>query len=181
MNETDHFRELLRCATAEMEAEYLQLPVAEKEERIYRERIYCYELYHQLRNLWPESLSDYSLAGEVDKAGHPLIRNNQLDWVKPDLLVHVPGNMENNLVVLELKPLNGERKGFAKDLRTLTAFRRRASYAQAIHLTYSCEPGHDGEIVSKAHQLQREDPSRISLDEIEVWYHPGSGSEALRL
>ena len=38
--------DLIRDATAALDAHYFQLPVAELEDVIYRERVYCYELYH---------------------------------------------------------------------------------------------------------------------------------------
>ena len=44
----------IRCltnATARVPEVYCQLPVAGEKSPIYRERVYCYELYHQLRIL----------------------------------------------------------------------------------------------------------------------------------
>jgi len=35
-------------ASARIAADYFQLPVADADS-VYRERVYCYELYHQLR------------------------------------------------------------------------------------------------------------------------------------
>ncbi|WP_461412849.1 hypothetical protein [Gemmatimonas sp.] len=116
------FRETLRCAAAGIDAPYFQLPVAGQENPEYRERVYAYELYHQLRQVWPEKLAHYSLGGEVDKAGHPLIRGNNLDNAKPDLIVHVPSGMDSNLAVVEIKPAPRAREGAAQDLRKLAAF-----------------------------------------------------------
>lgn len=48
------FVKILRKATANIPPEYFQLPIAGREDPIYRERVYCYELYHQMR---------YALAG----------------------------------------------------------------------------------------------------------------------
>ena len=47
----ERFLKLLIEATARVPLHYFQLPVAEREDPIYRERVYCYELYHQLRTL----------------------------------------------------------------------------------------------------------------------------------
>src|SRR4030043_2172029 len=67
-----------------------------------RERVYCYELYYQLRKRLPQSFP-YMLHGEIDKSGH--------DWIiklfggscpNPDFVVHVPGKPKN-LVVIEVK------------------------------------------------------------------------------
>ena len=93
-----------------MQAHYFQLPTAGAEEAIYRERVYCYELYHQLRVLLQgeEDLARYALSGEIDKRGHQIIRP-----CIPDLVFHAPGRMDN-MVVLEVKPINGELKGIQK-------------------------------------------------------------------
>jgi hypothetical protein len=66
--------EWLLCASSQLGRHYFQLPVAgsDAEEAEYRERVYCYELYHRWRCHWAEGFP-YSLCGEVDKQGHPLI------------------------------------------------------------------------------------------------------------
>lgn len=113
-----------------MEQHYFQLPVAGSEEPIFRERVYCYELYHQLRC----ALGDYfpyKLDGEVDKAGHPIIRQGK----KPDLIVHVPGKMNRNLVVIEVKPVTVRECELKKDLKKLRKF-LEAGYYRAIMLIY---------------------------------------------
>lgn len=103
-------------ASCKVPPEYFHLPVAGGQESAYRERVYCYELYHQWRSRW--SSPSYSLCGEVDKSGHPLIPSRK----KPDFLVHVPGRMKN-LLVMEVKPANARPGAFEKDLKTLTEFR----------------------------------------------------------
>lgn len=90
-----NFEPLLQEATSKIGYNYFQLPIDGQEDPIYRERVYCYELYHQLRSIWPKDC-EYELSGEVDKSGHPLIRGNNLDRIKPDFLVHVPGDMQGN-------------------------------------------------------------------------------------
>lgn len=110
--------EWLVTASAEVAPEYVQLPVASSEEPEYRERVYCYELYHRWRCHWPAGFP-FSLSGEVNKQGHPLIRGEE----KPDFLVHVPGQMRN-LLVVEVKPQNAPPARMADDLKKLTRFRR---------------------------------------------------------
>lgn len=78
----------------------------------FRERVYCYELYHQLRLALPANFL-YTLQGEVDKMGHPIITGG----VKPDFILHKSGTMNDNFLVIEVKPLNNTRsrqikKGF---------------------------------------------------------------------
>src|SRR5262245_39939149 len=44
---------LLALATADIDQEYFQLPI-HGGGPVYRERVYCYELYHQMRRRWPD-------------------------------------------------------------------------------------------------------------------------------
>lgn len=112
--------EWLLCASSQIGHHYFQLPEAgaDPEDAEYRERVYCYELYHHWRCNWLDGFP-YTLSGEVDKAGHPLIRGGS----KPDFLVHVPGHMDN-LLVAEVKPANAAWARMADDLKKLTRFRR---------------------------------------------------------
>lgn len=175
----DCMRHLLREATMRLSREYFMLPVADAEggEPLirYRERVYAYELYHQLRSIWPDW--PYSLAGEVDKRGHPLIRGGDLDNAKPDLLVHVPGQMEHNLVVLEIKAIRSHENhvlpaALATDLRKLIAF-RRAGYAGAVFLAFGGSVELVREIARRFEEVQG------SLFDIELWHHEQPGSPAL--
>ena len=85
-----NFINQLKEAGKKIEKHYFQLDVACSEEPIFRERVYCYELYHRLRcelagGCKPDDSYPYKLDGEVDKAGHPIVHPN-LGSVKPDLL-----------------------------------------------------------------------------------------------
>ena len=137
------FRSLIVDATARMTSEYFLLPVASADPSDalvqYRERVYAYELYHQLRLRWPANWA-YSLGGEIDKRCHPLIRDEPLHNAKPDLLVYIPGRMDRNLSVIEIKPLQSnpqphEQDRFKKDLQKLIAF-RQTGYASAFFLVF---------------------------------------------
>jgi hypothetical protein len=108
----------LLCASSQVGSNYFQLPVAGQEDPEYRERVYCYELYHRWRTHWPEGFP-FTLSGEIDKSGHPLIRGEP----KPDFLVHVPGKM-TNLLIVEVKPFNRHFRDMVIDLKKLTRFRR---------------------------------------------------------
>lgn len=129
------FVSALGQATAAVPLDYFQVPVAAKETPLYRERVYCYELYHRLRLALPASFA-YSLAGEVDKSGYPLFRDPSLNRCKPDFLIHSFGNMERNLLAIEVKPCNVRAKPIRKDLATLAAFLDHADYEYAIFLVY---------------------------------------------
>ncbi|HBG62189.1 MAG: hypothetical protein A2Y03_00685 [Omnitrophica WOR_2 bacterium GWF2_38_59] len=169
--------QILLNATKRIKQNYFQLPIDGQEDPIYRERVYCYELYHQLRISWPDE-TKYELSGEVDKSGHPLIRGNNLDNVKPDLLVHIPGDMRGNYLVIEVKPLIANKEGIKKDLKTLTAFRRYAGYRKAIYLFYG-----QGDIQYKINQIMglAKDEAEIDLSQIELWWHSEVGSSAEKI
>lgn len=130
----ERFIELLEEATAQIPRHYFQLPVAGKEDPIYRERVYCYELYHQLRPLIERdpALADFALSGEIDKGGHPVIRR-----CTPDFVFHEPGDKYRNLVVVEVKPINASDAGIKKDLETLVHFvSPDVGYQLGVQLVY---------------------------------------------
>jgi hypothetical protein len=137
MKEQDfqQFLIFLMKAIQKINSHYIQLPVAKKDELelIYRERVYCYELYHQLRLLLGDDFP-YKLHGEVDKSGHPIIRNDK----KPDFIVHNPGTM-SNLVVIEVKPVTVKDKirKLREDIDKLKMFiTSKVNYYRAIMLIY---------------------------------------------
>jgi hypothetical protein len=128
---------LVNCfihATSLVGPHYFQLPIAGQEEPIYRERVYCYELYHQLRCVLGDDFP-YALNGEVDKSGHPIVRD-EIGPRKPDFIVHVPGDMARNLTVIEVKPTTSTQAEFQDALRSLQGFVQRAGYFGAIALVY---------------------------------------------
>lgn len=136
MKEQDfqYFMESLMKAAERVDPHYFQLPTAGGDEPIYRERVYCYELYHQLRCILGDCFP-YKLYGEVDKSGHPIIRNAK----KPDFIVHKPGDMEYNLVVIEVKPVTvkDSLNELREDLDTLKKFLDEPiKYYKAMMLIY---------------------------------------------
>lgn len=175
------FRRLLRCATAAIDGQYFTLPVADADGDDpllqYRERVYAYELYHQLRSRWPNWR--YSLGGEVDKRGHPIIRDGVLKNVKPDLLCHVPGSMDNNLAVIEVKALRleaypDEARAIGTDLEKLIEFRNMAKgYAAAFLLVF-------GESVERVLDYGRDSrQAGINIELVELHHHRRVGEPAV--
>ena len=148
-------------ASAEVPPLYFRLPVAGQEGPAYRERVYCYELYHRWRCLW--RTNGYALCGEIDKQGHPIVRRSP----KPDFLVHAPGQMAN-LLVVEVKPRNASFPKMVKDLRTLTYFRRElrdeayaASYFWLYGVTRAEWPAIAAELTERVAQDDAVDLSMI--------------------
>jgi len=174
------FDSILQRATKNIPSAYFSLPIAGRSDA-YRERVYTYELYHQIRTIWPEG-TQYSLSGEVDKAGCPLIRGGGLSGTKPDMLVHIPGNMGNNYLILEIKPINASKAGIKKDLQTLTAFRRNAGYERAILLVYGGSERQFERFIRKTRDISTRDTENlIDPNLLEIWRHPTCGKQATRI
>lgn len=167
----EQFDDVLTAATAEIAPEFILFPIA-GQTAAYRERVYCYELYHQMRRIWPEG--PYTLNGEVDKSGHRKLRELRADKCKPDLLVHIPGEMAGNFLVLEVKPCNAAAKGLRKDLQTLRLFHREVGYRRAIYLIY-------GSRAEAAAIRVRKFLVEAPFPELEVWVHREPRSPAVRL
>jgi hypothetical protein len=147
-NDLIHFIEVLTQSCTQVGDVYYQLPEA-KGDRVYRERVYCYELYHQMRCRWGGF--PYSLGGEVDKAGHAIFRGGPYSRSKPDFLVHVPGAMDGNLAVVEVKPSTATLRSMEADVRKLLWFcREPASYYCGTFLIY----GPDGRVDDRLQRLR---------------------------
>ncbi|MCC7333855.1 MAG: hypothetical protein IT422_02090 [Pirellulaceae bacterium] len=162
--------EILQTATAGVEARYFHLQVAGGTP-VYRERVYCYELYHQMRKNWPVDCQ-FHLNGEVDKQAHPILRRLGADSAKPDFLIHNPGAMERNYAIIEVKH-SMARAGVEKDLRTLDLFVREVRYQRAIYLIYGSQANTEGveQIKAIANNLQINTP-------IEMWLHSEVNQQA---
>ena len=131
-----YFQQFLEClmkAIKRIDTHYTQLLVAGSDKPIYRERVYCYELYHQLRCILGDAFP-YKLDGELDKRSHLCYPDGE----KPDFVIHVPGKMEQNLVVIEVKPVTvkDKIKELRKDFDKLKMFISNDNYYRAIMLIY---------------------------------------------
>lgn len=162
----EHFFNLLAEATLKIPPHYFQLPVAGREDPVFRERVYSYELYHQLRTLLAadRELAPYELSGEIDKQGHPVIRP-----CAPDFVLHIPGRMDANLVAIEVKPVNADQAGIEKDRKNLEYFVTDVGYRRGVQLVY----GGDQDALQRFVNIYREANERI-----ELFWHPAPGKPA---
>lgn len=143
-----------------LSTEYFLLPI-HGADPVYRERVYCYELYHQMRLRWPAGCV-YRLNGEVDKMGHRYFQDGGAP--KPDLLVHQPG-YGNNYAIFEVKSCHATVDGIRKDLNTLSRFGNEFGYQRAIYLIYGADP--DG-MLAKVQECAVGVPH---IAPIELWLH----------
>lgn len=166
--------QILSEATASIESTYFHLQL-DGGDPIYRERVYCYELYHQMRTRWPRE-SIFILNGEVDKAAHPILRKLGADHVKPDLLVHQPGFMSGNHAVIEVKSSDASPKGIKKDIENLSLFIKAVGYKRAIYLIYGY-----GADETKIEQIKRIANELQEIASIEIWVHQQAKRSAFHL
>lgn len=109
----------------------------------YRERVYCYELYHQMRVCMKDNNvgGRYTLNGELDKAG-----KDGYGKLKPDFIVHKPRCSRWNLAVMEVKPIGFRVDTLVKDLKTIKVFLDNR-YCNGICLIYG--DGEECRIIEK--------------------------------
>jgi len=166
------FLQMLKTATSRIEEHYFRLPVAGGDP-VYRERVYCYELYHQLRCRWNNFR--FRLCGEVDKSNHRYFREGPYSRAKPDLIVHEPKHMDNksNLAVIEVKPYS-QHVRLKYDLKKLTWFCKNANYFRGILLVYG-EAEEDAVRKTILHALQSS--KQIDIQQIDMFHHSAPGCE----
>lgn len=132
------FDSVLNDASKRVEEKFFTFRMANHTQPVPRERVYCYELYHQLRMRWPptipigvkrDALAPFTLNGEVDKAGHSAFDlKDRVKRVKPDFIVHVPESMEYNLISVEVKSWSASFADLHKDIEQLVAMMECANY-----------------------------------------------------
>ena len=133
----DKYLQLLYHAMENVKSSYKQIQCAGSPGTKYRERVYCYELYHQMRILQDKDEQNYPLAinGEIDKNGHNIISNA----FNPDFIIHEQGTM-NNLCVIEVKVSN-KKTGIQKDLHTLICMLHCYQYQYGVLIFAGVEYG----------------------------------------
>lgn len=165
---------ILSEAAGAIHPSYFQIAI-DGGEPVYRERVYCYELYHQMRLRWPDD-TPFWLNGELDKAAHPIIRQLGGDRAKPDFLIHTPGDMRGNHAIMEVKQAGTRDGAILEDLEKLCLFVDRVGYQRAIYLFYGYEA--DERIAGRVVELFSglDNPQRL-----EIWGHSLPGQPARRI
>lgn len=85
---------------------YYKVITSYSNEGIVRERVFCYEFYHQLRKIMGDN-PFLSLCAEIDKRGHKHFQPE--DRKNPDFILHNAGTFQNN--ELDLHANNGTNNG----------------------------------------------------------------------
>lgn len=162
------FMQYLKEACKNMkDKDYFQINNSGSEIPIYRERIYCYELYHQLRCVLGDSTT-YKLQSEPDKRGHRIIEGG----CNPDFIFHKPGTMDQNLVVMEVKKVDSKTNEIRSDIKKLKKFLEK-HYHWAIMLIYG--DGHS-ELPENIKYLIKYSSNEYPNKLFFIW-HPGPNIE----
>ncbi|WP_151087722.1 hypothetical protein [Hymenobacter baengnokdamensis] len=106
-----------------VEQDYILVPAIHNVDGLSRERVFCYELYHQTRKKL--RTKKIIIHGELDKSGYPDFNNE-----KPDFVFHKPGSDAHNAVALEVK-VEIELLNIQRDLDKLFRFVRNYHYMSA--------------------------------------------------
>jgi hypothetical protein len=171
----EQLNRIIHVATAAIGKAYIFFPI-DGGPAIYRERVYCYEIYHQMRKEWPDDCP-YFLNGEVHKGGHPILGPRGFGNVMPDFLVHRPGpgGMAHNHAVIEVKGPDVGDEALGTDLVKLNMFVTQAGYERAIYLIYASGLHPDRHWVDRIGN----EVNRLGVvAPIELWLHRTAGTAA---
>lgn len=75
--------------------------------------------------------NDIIISAEIDKRGNSEINNDKI----PDFIVHKPGSMDDNLLIIEVKG-RMDIKGIAKDFDTLCLFTNKCNYMHGMFILF---------------------------------------------
>lgn len=171
------FMDLLLVSCSGIRDPWFLLPVdRQPSAHAYRERVYTYELYHQLRvrteGTAVAGSPAYILSGEIDKAGLNAVIENGTH--KPDLVWHVPSERLNAAVVEVKAAERWDRSGISKDLRTLAAFLSAGdrAYQRGALLMYG--PGEEQFIADRVRALVQP-VDEAALRRAHLLWHPSAG------
>ena len=125
----ESFVEMITGSLDNVGDEYYKITTIYESSGIVRDRVFCYELYHQMRLVQSaRGLTDVQIHGEIDKSGHIAFDRNARK--NPDFVFHIPGMMQGNAIVVEVKgKIEGNyQEGVYKDIVTLSKFTNNKHY-----------------------------------------------------
>lgn len=167
----------LKIALNKIEDIYINIPILNngKKTKIHRERVYCYELYHQLRcQLSKIYDKDYFLFGEEDKRG--IYKKYELNKI-PDFIFHIPGS-NNNIVIIEVKSITAKRDGILKDFYKIRDFIKHNNYKYGILLFFGEGNGQIPDVIDKIkREIMEKNIKNIKI----IWHkYTGNNNESIK-
>lgn len=199
------FNKILKEAIINIESKYMEFESVGLLDG-FMERTYCYELYHQLRYFQEKfDYTEFTIHAEPQKRRTEFFKSilkrlalqNDDDledddfqkYVMPDLLAHLPNNIDGNIVILEIKPEKGKvTEGFEKDIRVLKEFIDGGDgiqgYFRGISLLYHTHRGLSTEekvknLYSESIRKTIGDTWADYKDKIILLWHPSLNLEAI--
>jgi hypothetical protein len=160
---------MVRRAAGQVSGSHFLLPVADSTKPALRERVYCYELYHQLRCICPA----LSISAEPDKRGNSAFPAG-IKRPNPDLIFHVPGSNDDNLAVVEVEN-DPTPKHLAKDFGNFRLMKEHLGYSVLILLIYGVSRVSPAKI-SKEMKL-----AGFSPRDVVVLHHGGADREPMEV
>lgn len=129
------FLEKLILSIKNVDSVFFRIPTEYELDGISRERVFCYELYHQLRLVLSDQHPFY-LHGELDKSGHSAFPRN-LRGI-PDFLFHIPGTHDGNMVIMEVKGML-DPNNIILDIKKINGFisHPKIHYQYGVFLIYN--------------------------------------------
>lgn len=117
---TMSFLEQIQKAVKKVPNKFWKVKRASSVKSVYRERVFCYELYHILRQMQDNKEFKYKfrdINAEIDKSGDTAFKTHY----NPDFIFHTQGKDKQNFCAVELKvSLYGNSvQGVKKDFSTL--------------------------------------------------------------
>jgi hypothetical protein len=170
MPEIRNFIEVLDQAVRQVKCAFFKIPVS-RGTPISRERVFCYELYHQFRKITEADESEIIVHAEMDKCGHQEIRTKR----KPDFIWHVPGTNQNYVVMEVKSAIKLKKVQLKKDIETLNEFVGKWHYEVGVLFIYSIE---NSEEIKNA--VKRKVPWELIGPGVTVYLGFPNGIELLR-
>lgn len=131
----DEYLNLIKEALDYVTDPYYNLKTTYEPSGIVRERVFCYELYHQMRRIQENTRQNkLTLNGEIDKRGHKKFARK--DQKNPDFVLHIPGEMIGNTIIVEVKG-QIEPNGCLKDFKTIKLFLHSYEYKLGVFILYN--------------------------------------------
>jgi len=125
---------LIKSALEKVDKPFFKLITTYKPASIVRERVFCYELYHQIQ-LARKKHHTLSLNGEIDKRGH--FDFDREDRRNPDFVFHIPGTHSGNTLVVEVKGRLDVPADIQEDFKAILTFVQKYSYKAGVFVLYN--------------------------------------------
>ena len=130
---TKVYLDLIKRSLEKVAPGYFKLKTTYEPSGIVRERVLCYELYHQIRSNMKDA--ELSLNGEIDKRGH--IDFDPKDQKNPDFVFHLPGTHKGNTLVIEIKGTLARHAEIINDFTTILRFIGNYQYKGGVFIIYN--------------------------------------------